>query len=119
MTLFHATTGCLLRIATAALRTHDMAQAQRVHDALRSGDVVIADLIRCQEPFNNRFLTPFLHPLLKRLDSARRLPTLLPLELADGRPVNLSCSSSFSDADLKVLGSPCSVCALAADCRPG
>jgi len=43
MTLFHATTGCLLRIATAALRTHDMAQAQRVHDAFRSGDVVVAD----------------------------------------------------------------------------
>jgi hypothetical protein len=43
MTLFHATTGCLLRIAAAPLRTHDMAQAQRVHDALRAGDVVIAD----------------------------------------------------------------------------
>ncbi len=43
MTLFHASTGCLLRIATAPLRTHDMAQAQRVHDALRRGDVVVAD----------------------------------------------------------------------------
>jgi hypothetical protein len=43
MTLFHATTGCLLRVATAALRTHDMAQAQRVHDAFRAGDVVVAD----------------------------------------------------------------------------
>jgi hypothetical protein len=43
MTLFNATTGCLLRIATAALRTHDMAQAQRVHDAFRAGDVVVAD----------------------------------------------------------------------------
>jgi hypothetical protein len=43
MTLFHATTGCLLRVATAALRTHDMAQAQRVHDAFRSGDIVVAD----------------------------------------------------------------------------
>jgi hypothetical protein len=43
MTLFHASTGCLLRIATAPLRTHDMAQAQRVHDALRPGDVVVAD----------------------------------------------------------------------------
>jgi hypothetical protein len=43
MTLFHATAGCLLRIAAAPLRTHDMAQAQRVHDALRAGDVVIAD----------------------------------------------------------------------------
>jgi hypothetical protein len=43
MTLFHASTGCLLRIATAPLRTHDMAQAQRMHDALRPGDVVVAD----------------------------------------------------------------------------
>ena len=43
MTLFHATTGCLLRIVTAPLRTHDMSQAQHVHDALRAGDVVVAD----------------------------------------------------------------------------
>lgn len=43
MTLFHATTGCLLRMVTAPLRTHDMSQAQRVHEALRTGDVVVAD----------------------------------------------------------------------------
>jgi len=40
MTLFHAATGLLSRIVTAPLRTHDMAQAQRVHDVLARGDVV-------------------------------------------------------------------------------
>ena len=43
MTLFHATTGCLLRIVTAPLRSHDLSQAQRVQDALRPGDIVVAD----------------------------------------------------------------------------
>lgn len=43
MTLFHAATGCLMRIVTAPLRCHDMSQAHRVHDALEAGDVVVAD----------------------------------------------------------------------------
>lgn len=43
MTLFHAATGCLMRIVTAPLRSHDMSQAHRVHDALKAGDVVVAD----------------------------------------------------------------------------
>ncbi len=43
MTLFHASTGFLQRMVTAPLRTHDMAQAGRVHDALQPNDVVIAD----------------------------------------------------------------------------
>jgi hypothetical protein len=43
MTLFHASTGFLLRMVTAPLRTHDMAQAGRVHDALQPHDVVVAD----------------------------------------------------------------------------
>ncbi len=43
MTLFDAGTGFLLRMVTAPLRTHDMSQAQRVHDALQPQDVVIAD----------------------------------------------------------------------------
>jgi Transposase DDE domain len=47
MTLFHATTGCLLRIVTAPLRTHDMSQAQQVHDALRAGDVALGDRAFC------------------------------------------------------------------------
>jgi hypothetical protein len=50
MTLFHATTGFLLRMVTAPLRTHDMAQAQRVHDVLQPDDVVIADRGFCSYP---------------------------------------------------------------------
>jgi hypothetical protein len=43
MTLFHAATGCLLRIISAPLRSHDLRRAPCVHDVLRSGDVVVAD----------------------------------------------------------------------------
>ena len=43
MTLFHASSGFLLRMATAPLRTHDMSQAQRVHDALEPNDLVVGD----------------------------------------------------------------------------
>lgn len=43
MTLFHAMTGCLLRIVSAPLRTHDMSQAHRVQEVMRAGDVVVAD----------------------------------------------------------------------------
>ena len=43
MTLFHATTGCLLRIVSAPLRTHDMSRAHLVQEVMRAGDVVVAD----------------------------------------------------------------------------
>ena len=43
MTLFHVGTGMLLRTATAPMRTHDHAQATRMHGALAPGDVVLAD----------------------------------------------------------------------------
>jgi hypothetical protein len=43
LTLFHASTGFLLRMMAAPLRTHDMSQASQVHEALRVNDVVIAD----------------------------------------------------------------------------
>jgi hypothetical protein len=43
LTLFHAGTGMLLRVLTAPLRTHDMAQASQLHDELQPGDVVLAD----------------------------------------------------------------------------
>jgi hypothetical protein len=43
LTLFHATTGFLLRMVTAPLRTHDLAEAHRVHDALEPNDVVVGD----------------------------------------------------------------------------
>jgi len=43
MTLFHASTGMLLRIAAAPMRTHDMARAHLMHGALAPNDVVLAD----------------------------------------------------------------------------
>ena len=43
LTLFHARTGLLLRVLTAPLRTHDMAQANQLHAELQTGDVVLAD----------------------------------------------------------------------------
>lgn len=43
MTLFHAATGCLLRITLGPLRSHDLPRAQSVHDRLHKGDIVVAD----------------------------------------------------------------------------
>ena len=43
LTLFHAGTGMLLRVLTAPLRTHDLAQATQLHSQLKPGDVVLAD----------------------------------------------------------------------------
>lgn len=43
MVLMHAGTGLLQQLIAAPLRTHDMAQAQRVHAALQPGDVLVAD----------------------------------------------------------------------------
>lgn len=42
-TLFHAGTGMLQQILTAPLRTHDMAQAGKMHPELEPGDVLLAD----------------------------------------------------------------------------
>ena len=43
LTLFHAGTGFLLKVLTAPLRTHDMAQAASLHPELEEGDVLIGD----------------------------------------------------------------------------
>ncbi len=43
LTLFHAGTGMLLRVLTAPLRTHDMAQANQLHGELQAGDVLLTD----------------------------------------------------------------------------
>lgn len=43
LTLFHAGTGLLQRIVTAPLRTHDLADAWRMHPELAPGDVLLAD----------------------------------------------------------------------------
>jgi hypothetical protein len=47
LTLFHAGTGFLLKVLTAPLRTHDMAQAALLHPELEEGDVLIGDRAFC------------------------------------------------------------------------
>jgi hypothetical protein len=41
--LFHAGTGLLQKVLTAPLRTHDLADAWKMHAELRPGDVLLAD----------------------------------------------------------------------------
>jgi len=43
LTLFHAGTGMLQKVIMAPLRTHDMADAWRMHPELQRGDVLLAD----------------------------------------------------------------------------
>jgi hypothetical protein len=43
LVLFHAGTGVLLKLLTAPLRSHEVAQAVLTHDALRPGDVLVGD----------------------------------------------------------------------------
>lgn len=50
LTLFDASTGFLLRVLPAPLRTHDQSLAPRVHEAFRPGDVVVADRGFCSYP---------------------------------------------------------------------
>jgi hypothetical protein len=50
LTLFDASTGFLLRVLPAPLRTHDQSQAPRVHEAFGPGDVVVADRGFCSYP---------------------------------------------------------------------
>jgi hypothetical protein len=47
LALFHATTGFLLNVVNAPLRTHDMSQADKVHDDLEAGDIVVGDRAFC------------------------------------------------------------------------
>jgi hypothetical protein len=43
LTLFHAGTGMVVQMLAAPLRTHDLSEVVRLHPALRSGDVLVAD----------------------------------------------------------------------------
>ncbi|VTR92657.1 transposase family protein : Transposase family protein OS=Singulisphaera acidiphila (strain ATCC BAA-1392 / DSM 18658 / VKM B-2454 / MOB10) GN=Sinac_3341 PE=4 SV=1: DDE_Tnp_1 [Gemmata massiliana] len=43
LVLFHAGTGLLLKLLTAPLRSHEVAQAGGTHDALQPGDVLVGD----------------------------------------------------------------------------
>jgi Transposase DDE domain len=43
LALFHATTGLLLNVVAAPLRTHDMSRVRQVHPDLEAGDIVVGD----------------------------------------------------------------------------
>jgi Transposase DDE domain len=43
LTLFDASTGFLLRVLPAPLRSHDLSRVQRVHEAFQPNDVVVGD----------------------------------------------------------------------------
>jgi hypothetical protein len=43
LALFHAGTGFVLQVLAAPLRTHDLAQATRMHPELATGDVLVGD----------------------------------------------------------------------------
>jgi hypothetical protein len=43
LTLFHASTGFLVKVLTAPMRTHDMAQVEQFHPDLEESDVLIGD----------------------------------------------------------------------------
>ncbi len=43
MALFHASTGFLLNVVTAPLRTHDMSRVAQVHPDLEADDIVVGD----------------------------------------------------------------------------
>jgi DDE family transposase len=47
LALFHASTGFLVKVLAAPLRSHDMAQAALLHPELEEGDVLIGDRAFC------------------------------------------------------------------------
>jgi len=47
LTLFHASTGFLLKVMAAPLRTHDMYQVAHLHPELEAGDILIGDRAFC------------------------------------------------------------------------
>jgi hypothetical protein len=47
LAMFHAATGFLIRVTSAPLRTHDMAQVGTLHPALAEGDVLVGDRAFC------------------------------------------------------------------------
>jgi Transposase DDE domain len=47
LALFHATTGLLIRVTGAPLRTHDLSRIAQVHPDLAAGDVLVGDRAFC------------------------------------------------------------------------
>ena len=65
LALFSAQTGVLHEFSAAPLRTHDMSQVQRVHPALRAGDVLVADRGFCSFAHLALILRGSLHAVLR------------------------------------------------------
>jgi Transposase DDE domain len=63
--LFHAGTGVLLKLVVAPLLTHDLAQVQAVHPALRPGDVLVADRGLCSYAHLALLVQAGLHAVLR------------------------------------------------------
>ena len=65
LTLFHAGTGMLLRVLTAPMRTHDLAQASQLHGEVAAGDVLLADRGFCSYAHMALLLQAGLHGVFR------------------------------------------------------
>jgi len=65
LTLFHAGTGMLQKIQVAPLRTHDLAQAWRMHSELKRGDVLVADRAFCSYAHVAQLMQAGLHGVIR------------------------------------------------------
>jgi hypothetical protein len=63
--LFHAGTGLLLKLVTAPLLTHDLAQVLAVHPSLEEGDVLVADRGLCSYALLTLLAQAGLHAVLR------------------------------------------------------
>jgi hypothetical protein len=81
LALFHASTGVLLKVLAAPLRTHDMAQVAMLHPELQAGDVLVGDRAFCS----------FAHLALlvqRRLHGVFRLHQRMIVDFTPERPYN-------------------------------
>jgi hypothetical protein len=65
LTLFHAGTGMLQKVLVAPLRTHDLAQAWKMHRELKPGDVLVADRGFCSYAHLAQLIQAGLHGVLR------------------------------------------------------
>ena len=81
LTLFHASTGFLLKVLAAPLRTHDMSQVAHLHPELEEGDIVIGDRGFCSYAHLAMLLARKLHGVF-------RAHQQLIIDFRPGRPCN-------------------------------
>ena len=65
LTMFHASTGFLIQVLTAPMRTHDMAQVAQLHPELAEGDAVVGDRGFCSFVHLALLLARKLHGLFR------------------------------------------------------